>query len=73
VSFRVERIEAEKFSKVWNKSGIQILLTPESIDFAADFANVVLNNFIKMCEENAKVQQKLEEAAKPKLIVEGVY
>lgn len=65
MGFCVERKEAEAFSKVWNKSGVHILLTPEAVDFATDFSNVVLRNFIQMCQKEA-------EAKKPKIIVEGV-
>lgn len=68
MSFQVQRVEAEKFSKVWNKGGITILLSPESIDFATDFANVVLRNFILICQEDAKKQ-----IPQPKqIIMEGV-
>jgi hypothetical protein len=70
MSFKVERVEAEKFSKVWNKGGISIILSPEAIDFAADFSNVVLNNFIGMCQKQAEEAAKLQ---KPKqIIIEGV-
>jgi hypothetical protein len=70
--YKVERIEAEKFSKVWNRGGISIILTPEAVDFARDFANVVLNNFIQMCQQQALEAQKAEEKAKKPLIIEGV-
>ena len=73
MAFKVERIEAEKFSKVWNKGGISIILNPEAIDFARDFANVVLNNFIMMCQAEAtQAAAKAAEAQKPKIILEGV-
>jgi len=68
VNFKVQRAEAENFSKVWNKGGITILLSPEAVDFATDFANVVLRNFIQMCQEDAKKQ-----VPQPKqIIMEGV-
>jgi hypothetical protein len=71
--YRVERIEAEKFSKVWNKGGVTIILTPEAIDFARDFANIVLNNFVTMCQAQAQqAAAKAAEAQKPKIIVEGI-
>ena len=66
--FKVERIEAEKFSKIWNKSGIAIILGPEAIDFATDFSNVVLNNFITMCQDQAVAAAK---KSQEKLIIEG--
>ncbi len=73
MAYKVNRIEAEKFSKVWNKSGISIILTPEAIDFATDFSNVVLNNFIQMCQaEVAQQAAKAAELQKPKIILEGV-
>ena len=72
-TFKVERIEAEKFSKVWHKSGIGIILSPEAIDFATDFSNVVLNNFIAMCEqESRKSAIKAAESRRPPIIMEGV-
>lgn len=73
VAFKVQRVEAEKFSKIWNKGGISIILTPEAVDFATDFANVVLNNFIMMCQAQAtQAAAKAAEAQKPKIILEGI-
>jgi hypothetical protein len=68
MGFKVERKEAENFARVWNKNGITILLTPEAIDFATDFSNVVLNNFIQMCQ--AEAAKAVEQ--KPKIIMEGI-
>jgi len=65
--FHVPRAEAESFSKVWNKGGITILLSPEAIDFATDFANVVLRNFIQVCQEQAKNAPKSKQ-----IIMEGI-
>ena len=71
--FQVELAEAEKFAKVWNKNGIHILLQPEAIQFANDWANVVLNNFVaKMQAEYAQAQAKAAELQKPKIILEGI-
>ena len=73
MAFKVERVEAENFSRVWNKGGIGIILTPEAIDFAKDFANVVLNNFIQMCQAQAvQAAAKAAEEQKSKIIMEGV-
>jgi hypothetical protein len=68
--YKVNRIEAEKFSKIWNKGGISILLSPEAIDFATDFSNVVLNNFIHMCQEQVVTAKQQE--SKKQIIVEGI-
>jgi 4-hydroxyphenylpyruvate dioxygenase-like putative hemolysin len=71
--YKVERVEAEKFAKVWNKGGITIILSAEALDFATDFSNVVLNNFIGMCQAQAtQAAAKAAEAQKPKIILEGI-
>jgi len=73
MAYNVPRVEAEKFSRVWNKGGISIILTPEAIDFATDFANVAINSFIAMCQAEAQTaQKKAAEEAKPKIIMEGI-
>jgi hypothetical protein len=72
--FKVERVEAQKFSNVWhNKTGLVVPLSVEAIDFATDFANVVLNNFVAHVQaEAAKQAAKVAEMNKPKIILEGV-
>jgi hypothetical protein len=70
--FQVPRVEAEKFARVWNKGGVTVILPDIAIDYARDFANVVLNNFIAMCQANSKAQQETNEAAKQKILMEGV-
>lgn len=68
--FKVDKKEAEAFAKIWNQKGVSILLTDSSIQFAADFANVVLRNFIEMCQNQVVAKQK---PATPKqIIVEGI-
>ena len=71
--YKIERAETVKFSQVWNKGGIQIILTPEAIDFATAWSNVVLNNFVQMCQtEAAAAAKKVADAEKPRIIIEGV-
>lgn len=71
--FKVNRIEAENFSKVWNKGGVTIILSAEALDFATDFSNVVLNNFIMMCQaQQVQAAAKAAEANKSKIIMEGI-
>jgi hypothetical protein len=69
-TFKVPLSDAQNFQKIWTNKGIAIVLPPEAAQFAMDFANVVLRNFIEM----VKTQQAQE--AKPveekKLIIEGV-
>ena len=66
--FKVNKSEAEAFAKVWNYKGIAAILPEMSIQFATDFANVVLNNFLKMCQEQAELEAKQKSN---KILVEG--
>ncbi len=70
--FAVDLNEAVKFSKVWNHNGIAIPLSESACQFATDFANVVLNNFIHVCQQKAReaALQALEGKKKP-IIIEG--
>lgn len=67
--YKIDRREAESFARVWTRNGIVIPLNAASIDFAADFANIVLSNFIAMCEQKA---QKARQAAARKMVVESI-
>ena len=69
--FKVERKEAESFSKVWNKGGISIILPPEAIDFATDFANIAINSFIGLCQAQAAEEAAKRSNKKP-MIIEGI-
>lgn len=69
--FEVKLEEAVKFSKVWNYNGISIILTPEALAFAKDFANVAIRSFIDVCQQQAAQAAKQAEA-KSKIIMEGV-
>jgi hypothetical protein len=70
--FKVELVEAQKFQKIWTQRGLAVLLPPEASQFATDFANVVLNNFIGMCQAQAtQAAVKAAEAQKPRIIIEG--
>jgi len=53
---------------VWTYKGVALPLPPEASSFAADFANVVLRNFVEMMQQQAKAQQPV---AEKKLIIEG--
>jgi ATP-dependent Clp protease adapter protein ClpS len=65
--FKVELAEAQKFQTVWTKNGLAVLLPSDAAQFATDFANIVLRNFIQMCQEQAQQVTKKEK----KLIIEG--
>lgn len=61
--FKITKSEALKFSRVWTYSGIAIPMKDVHIEYATDFANVVLRDFIAMCEQNA-AQARQQEVAK---------
>lgn len=65
--FQVERAEAANFTKVWTKNGIAISLQDIHLDFATDFANIVLNSFIDKCTRDAMERVRQQEAAKIQL------
>jgi hypothetical protein len=69
---QVTKQEVENFAKIWTYRGLAIPMKEEHIQFAADFANVMLVSFVRMCQENmAAMVQKAQEAAKPQIITEG--
>lgn len=74
MSFQVQRVEAENFGKIWTYRGISVPLTEADYQFATDFANVVLRNFINMCQESAKDAQanRKEIERKLNIIMEGI-
>lgn len=71
--FRVEKVQAEGFAKVWKTpGGIHLALSPATIQFATDFANVTLNAFIEMCQHQAQEAAKQQAEQKPTIeLVEG--
>lgn len=70
--FKVEKKEAENFASVWTQKTL-VILSPEAIQFATDFSNVVLNNFIGMCQKNAtQAAIKAAEVQPKQIITEGI-
>jgi hypothetical protein len=65
----VNKSEAETFAKIWNQGGVSILLSDSAIQFATDFSNIVLRNFIDMCREQAELEAKVKSQ---KIMVEGL-
>lgn len=67
---KVNAQDAQQFGQVWRVSGVAIPMQDVHYQFAADFANIVLKSFIEEAQRlNAA---KAAEAAKPKIIMEGV-
>ena len=61
---QINRNETLKFSRVWSHKGVAIPMKDVHIDFATDWANVVIKNFIAMVQHNAEQERKKEEAKK---------
>lgn len=60
---QVSAVEAKGFGKVWTHNGVAIFMDDTHYKFAADFANIVLKNFID------QAQRAAVEAAKKRQIV----
>jgi hypothetical protein len=68
--YKVEKTEAQNFSKVWrSKGGLVGTLDDFAVGFATDFANVVLRNFILMCQQ--QVNNAKQPEPEKKLLVEA--
>lgn len=59
----IQKAHVDGFAKVWTHKGLAIFLDDVHKQFAVDFANVMLRNFI---EQQARAAA---EAAKPKVIL----
>jgi hypothetical protein len=65
--FQVRRKDTAGFAQVWTKNGVAIAIGDVYLDFATDFANVVLRNFVATAEEQAR---RLRAAAQaPKIVL----
>ena len=71
--FKVNQSEAEAFAKVWNFNGVAVTVDPVLLKFATDFANVVLKNFISICQQQAQktAEDQVKASNKKPLIIEG--
>lgn len=63
--------DAKGFSQVWNVKGVAIPLQDVHLQFATDFANVVLRNFIQQANAQAAARYKAaqEQAAAASKVV----
>jgi hypothetical protein len=43
----VEKKQTQAFARAWDKGGIKIILDDTAIQFATDYANVVLKSFVE--------------------------
>ena len=63
---QVDRKSVEGFAKIWNHNGVALLLNDAHIDFARDFANVTLRNFVTMVAQQQMAASKA--AMTPKIV-----
>lgn len=65
--------DAINYSKVWTHNGIAIALTQSDCQFATDFANIVLKNFVLQCaaQVEAQVQRQATVTGEISASVEG--
>lgn len=57
---QVTKNDAEGFSKQWTHNGLAIVLNDVHIQFATDFANIVLRNFVLQCAAQAEAAAKAQ-------------
>ncbi len=69
--FKVEFKDADAFAKVWTHKGIVVPMQEPHVQFACDYANIVLKNFIQMiAQQQAAKKKELEAQAKPLVTLE---
>lgn len=67
----VDRAQAENFGKVWTHRGVSIPLSDVSLQFATDFANVVLLSFVSKCQQDAAAAKQTVNDKGKKIMIEG--
>jgi len=67
--FKVLPEDAKNFAKVWTYKGLQIPMDDIHMQFATDYANVVLNSFVQQTLQASAAKQKAAEEAKAKPLV----
>lgn len=67
--FQIAKEETQRFSSQWKFNGLVIPMQDAHIQFATDFANIVLRDFIQYCKQQtlAKIAQA-QAAAAPSII-----
>jgi len=71
--FKVDYTQTKGFADVYTVNGLAIPITPPYIQFATDFANIVLANFIAHAQRAAQIAAEKRVTAQDKkpLIIEG--
>jgi hypothetical protein len=53
---KVDKSQVEGFAKVWTYRGVALVMNDAHIQFAADFANVMLRSFVQQVAAAQKPQ-----------------
>lgn len=73
--FTVDAKEAGRFAQMWTYNGLAVPVGPEHLQFATDFANIALKNFLLMVQNRTRAAttpvQTIEQKADP--IIERHY
>jgi hypothetical protein len=59
--YKIPINEVKNFSQIWDYKGVTIPLQEAHLQFAHDFATVMLSSFIEMCNEKAQARKKEQE------------
>lgn len=59
---KVSREDTARFAKVWTKNGIAFILPDVGLDFATDYANIVIKSFIEQCQRDAAERIRQQQA-----------
>lgn len=77
---QITKEETQKFAAAWRNNGLFVSISDLYIQFATDYANVVLRSFVEQCQAQVAAAIKAQQTAQgvptenvdgPKLIVES--
>lgn len=60
---KVDPNDVKKFAQAWDLNGIKMILDSTSLQFATDFANVVLRSYVLNLKEQAAAAIKAKQLA----------
>jgi hypothetical protein len=54
---QITKAQTSAFAKAWDRGGIKLLLDDSSVQFATDWANIVLKSYVDEAAKAGKKQQ----------------
>lgn len=60
---KVDPTDVQKFARAWDLNGIKMILDGTSLQFATDFANVVLRSYVNDLAQKAQAMKAAREKA----------